>query len=449
MRNFFAAIGGALAFTFLWYIGNLLVKNSGIEFVREQGWPVSSAWLVLIIGAVFGVVRKSYLRRAEFRTAAMALATATDLGLEYSPTVERPAVSLPCFQHWQSGKDGNTGFICGEPVNVFDMVECDSSDADGSTCRARTVVLLSAAGLPEIAALPRWFRGWLAHAFGILGMTFDPAAASAGDAETVRRFGRAIRIELPGNQDPWAERTAEAQAHEAAIRRLFTPKLMAALLDYRDWSFQSGGGWLACWRGNIIQPVRERPALIAAARKIRAALLAAAADPAPMVLPPQTLLNQGQFVVRLLGTLVGAIAGCIAGFEFSATTWFNMNQFAFVPFIGMIAGLFAGGFCGYWVSTILGWLPVVARWKLPPPEPLEQKAEKLRRGQWQLVFGFVGWCIGLPAGFAAFIALEDFVRGNGVWKIVFPILAFGGGIAGIICGALIGNRLARRRKGNM
>jgi hypothetical protein len=443
MSNLFAAIGWSLTLNIIWYFFNECGKNIGITFVREQGWPVSSAWLVLMIGAVFGVLRNMYLHRAELRTAAVALSTAADLGLEYTQTVERPPISLPCFEHWQSGKDGNTGFIDGEPVSVFDMVEDDLSDTDGSSGRARTVVLLPASGLPEIVVSPRWFRGWLAHAFGVLGMTFDSAAAPIGETEIVRRFGRAVRVELPGNPDQWTERTAEEQKQEAAIRRLFTPKLMTTLLRYRDWSFQAGGGWLACWRGDIIQPVRERPELIAAARKIRAALLSAAADPAPVVLPPQTPLNQGQFAVRLLGTLIGALAGCIAGFEL-ISTWY-MNPFAFAPFIGMIAGLFAGGFCGYWVGAIVGRLPMVARWKLPPPDPLEQKAEKLRRRQWILVCGFVGWCIGLPAGFAAFIALEDFIRGNGAWKIVYPILAFGGGIAGIICGALVGNRLARRR----
>ena len=118
IRNLMAAIGGALVVTFLWYIVNLSVNDTGIAFVREHGWSVSTVWLALAVGAVLGVVRNSYLRREELRKTAAAIATAADLRLAYTPTVERPSASLPCFENWYSGKDGISGHIGGEPVKV-------------------------------------------------------------------------------------------------------------------------------------------------------------------------------------------------------------------------------------------------------------------------------------------------------------------------------------------
>jgi hypothetical protein len=445
MRNLMAAIGGALVVTFLWYILNLWMNNAGIAFIREHGWPASTVWLALAAGAVLGVVRNSCRRRADLRRTAAAVLTAADLGLAYTPTVERPSASLPCFENWYSGKDGYTGEIGGEPVSVFDMTEYIRSD-DGSCYQSRTIVLLSAAGLPEATACPRWFRGWFAHAFGFGGTTFDPAAAPAGQANTVRRFGRAMRIELPGDPGPWKAETTETRAQDAAVRRIFAPGLMAALLDHRGWSFQTSGGWLACWRGKAVRPRSERPALIAAAKEIRAALLAAVADPTPVVLPPLSLPTPGQYIARMLGTLAGAILGLFATFFGSTSAAADLTLFSFVPFLAMVGGGITGGLFGYWTGAVFGRLSLIARWRPPAEDTPEHRAEKRRRGRWQIGFGCVGWFVGLAAGLTIFITLKEFVwGGNGGWKALLPVIFFGGGVTGLFSGVVIGNQVARRR----
>lgn len=452
MRRIGAAIGGAVAITFLWYFFNEWVDNAGIAFVRGQGWPLSTAWLTVAGGAIGGVVRDSLRRRGEVQQSSMAVTTADDLGLAYTPAVGRPAARLPCFERWSRGKDGNTGEIGGVPVSVFDMTECVPSD-EGNSYPSRTVVLLPVAGPPEFTATPRWLGGRFAHAFGFGAMTFDPSAAPADDAEVVRRFGRAVRIEAPGDPGPLEPATAETHARETAVRRLFSPALMAALLDHPGWSFQADGEWLACWRGNEVRPAGERPEMMADAGAIRAALLAAVADSSPVGLPPLPLPTSGQYRARLLGTVAGAaiglFGGFFGGFFGGGAAAFGLKLFAVVPLLAAAVGVVPGGVFGYVIGAAIGRLPAVARWTPPPEDTPEQKAEKRRRARWQQGCGCLGLFAGFPAGSAVFVALDELAWGGNVkggWIAMVPILCFGGAITGWVCGSVLGGRLARRRE---
>lgn len=359
-----------------------------IPFIHFHGWSLR---LTVVVGAFLGLVAflglmaDSSRRRSELRQSLMALTTANDLGLDYIPEVEWPSVPLPCFEYWRIGKDGNTGEIAGVPVSVFDM-ECylphsDSSSTDRT--EKRTVVLLPVTGLPGFTATPLSVTTLTAfkHAFGLDGMTFDPGAAPADEVEVVRRFVRAVQIDVIGS-GPWEQATAESQARENAVRRLFTPALMAALLDHPDWYFQAAGEWLACWRD--ISPANERPKLIADAMAIRAALLAAVANDSPAALPPLPTLTPGQYMARCFGTVVGGVIGFIGGF--GSTAMIFQPRLSTPVFIATgIATWFGvcvvGAVFGYQTGAAIGQLPAVARWTAPPTDTPEQKAEKRRQAQ--------------------------------------------------------------------
>lgn len=436
MRNLKAAIVGAVCFTVLCYISSTWV----IVFAGGYAWWAITASLAAV-GAVLGVVGESYLRNKESRHTAAAMMTANQLHLTYTPTVERPSASLPCFQHWVSGEHGNSGEIQGVLVRIFDMREVIPSD-EGDCGRSSTMVLMSAVGLPELMESPRPLSGWFDRAFGLGGMAFDAPAASTELASTVRRFGRAIRIEYPGAPGPMTAATPKSIAQDAAIRRLLSPGLMAVLLDHRRLSFQTGDGWLACWRGNSVRPASERPDLINTALELRAALLAAAADPMPVALPPPSLHSPGQYIARMLVTFAGALLGfMIAFFESVSATKHSAGE-PFIP-VFVIAGAFLGGLIGYCIGATLGRVPMIARWTPPPESTPEEQAEKRRQGRWLILFGCVGWFAGLIVGFGLFIVLKElhWVRANAEWRSVMPLLFFGGGFAGIICALTLGIRV--------
>ena len=450
MRLITATVAGIITVTVLWYFLNPWVGYAGIRFVRGQGWPISTAWLVAAVGAVAGIVNHLRGRRKESHQTDAAELTASELGLAYTPTVERPAAALPCFADWSSGKDGNTGVIDEIPVSVFDMTSYFSS-MEGDVYSSKTVVLLPAAGLPEFTARPRQFGDWIDHTFGFSGVTFDPSAAG-DDAEVVRRFGRTVWIDLPGRPETWESATAAHQASVTTLRRLFTPALMTALLHYPDWWYEANGEWLACFRGKVVRPAGERPQMMTAAVEIRAALVAAAANPMPIghpPLPPLPHPTPGQYLSRLLGTLAVAVIGLFGGFFGGGAAAFEWSLWAIVPFLTLAVGGVVGGVLGYLVGVTIGFLPAVKRWTPPPHGTLERQAEKRRRSKWQTGCGCFGWFAGFFVGFLAFVAIEA-VSGNyrmGAWKIA---LFFASPLTGMIVGLLgfgwIGGRIAGRRK---
>lgn len=448
MRRIGAAVSGAAVVIVLWYFLNSWMDNAGIAFVRGQGWPVSTGWLAAAVGAVFGLVQEFRSRRNEKKQTAAAVWTGEELGLAHTPTVERPDATLPCFVSWASGKDGLTGVIDRVPVSVFDMTSRIETD-DGSSYRSETVVLLPAVGLPEFTANPRGFGGWLAHAFGVSGLTFDPAAA--GDsAEAVRRFGRTVQVGLPALPAPFEDVDPERQEREEAVRKLFTPNLMSTLLRHPALSYQANGEWLACLRRRVLLPAGDRPELIASALEIRAALLAAAAEPTPTSgIPALPHPTPGQYLWRWLGTLVGVVLGLFGGFFGGAIAAEQWKFWMIVPFIALVVGGVVGGAVGYWVGLVVGLMPAVRRWKPKPAGTPEQQAENRRRSKWQTGCGCFGWFAGWVMGALVFIATVSMFGANrmGGWDVVlffaFPII---GMVVGFLAFARIGGRISDRRK---
>jgi hypothetical protein len=452
MRLIGATLSGAAKATILWFILNAWTDGAGTRIVCQLGWPVSSYWLAAAAGAVGGIWARSWDRRAKLRHSAGDAGTAADFGLAYLPTVERPPVALPCFEKWHGGKDGYTGELGGVTVSVFDMTEHIRYD-EGNNFPTRTIVLIPAASLPAFTATPRW-AGRFAHIFGAGGMTFDPANAPVGEADTVRQFGRAVRIELPANPGWRTPVTLESRAAEMAVRRLITPTVMATLLGQPRWSFQTGAGWLACWRGQEVCPAGERPHWIAAAGATRAALLAAAADPLPVVLPPIQLPTAGQFEARGLGTFLGVLLGLsfgslVAFFGTVAAFGDNPGVMMILLCLAAAVGGVVVGVLGFGIGAALGRVPAIARWNPLPQATTEQKAEKARRDSWRRRCGCLGIFVGGTAGLVASLALDHLIWPNNptsVWRLAqLPILPIGGVIAGLMGGVALGGWVARRR----
>ena len=453
MRLFVAASVGAAATTILWYILDGRTLGAASRIVRELGWPVSSYWLAATVGAICGMISRLPDRRSKLRHSAGTMQAAAELAFTYLPTVERPPAALPCFDKWHSGKDGSTGDLDGVPVSVFDMTECIDT-GEGFSYPTRTMMLIPAAGLPALTVSPRW-AGRFAHIFGFGGMTFDPTGAPVDEADTVRQFGRTFRIDLPGDPGQWTPATPESRFNEEWVRRLITPTVMATLHGQPGWSFQAAGGWLACWRGDKVCPAGERPNLIAAAGVIRTALLAAAADPSPVIVSPAQLPTCGQFRARVLGTISGALLGLFGAFFVS---FFGIAK-AFghtYPLAGMTLPLLSAavsavvfGLLGYGIGAAAGQIPAIAQWTPAPKPTPEQKAEKARRDSWQRGLGCLGFFIGGASGIATFAALDQLILSNNQASnariALLPILAIGGIITGSIGGVVLGSWVARRR----
>ncbi len=278
MRILRAGFGGAATFLLFWYLFNEWVGGVGIAFIRGLGWPVSTAWLVGSVGMFVGLLRFARDRRVQEQQTVAAIATAAELGLKYTQTVERPTSVLPCFKTWYSGKNGNTGMIGGVPVSIFDMTQCIDT-GEGNDYPSRTIVLLPGSGLLAVSVTPRgWFGRGFANVFGGTGITFDPATASADDQHTIREFSRAFRVDFVEYHTPTNEPIDSSEASERIIRRTFTPTLMASLLEHSGWSLETDGEWLACWKGNEVHPANTRLEMMTTAGQLRAALLAATAN---------------------------------------------------------------------------------------------------------------------------------------------------------------------------
>jgi MFS family permease len=430
------AVAGAVQAVVVWYVLDAFTGGALVAFVRTAGWPVSTAWLVAGVGAVAGVIVGRRRKRQEHERAAGTATTAADFGLTYTETVPRPEAKLPCFTHWERGRNGVSGAISGVPVSAFDLTE-RIPGGESDTIRERAVVLMPVE-LPAFGLSPLGRYGWIARVFGFGGMRFDPDAADPLDTPVVRRFDRTFRLDPTNATEPMPDDASHPPTDPA--RRLFTPSLMAAVLDHPDWSIKCDGEWLAVLRD--IRPEADRGEWLTAAVGVRAALLASAANPPAEGLPSPPLRTYGQNAALVLGTLVGGVLGSFGAF-FGCAPLAMGNGIPFLPFLGAAGGGVAGGLIGFVLGAMAGWLPAVRGMK--PVDPAEQKRPGNR---WVQAGGCLGFFAGFFGGFVAFIALIELVFGwDGMkgWLAMFPILSFGGGFAGALAGGMLGSRIARRK----
>jgi hypothetical protein len=160
-------------------------------------------------------------------------------------------------------------------------------------------------------------------------------------------------------------------------------------------------------------------------------------------LPPLSLTTPGQYVARMILTFAGAVLGASLAFFGIGPRVSDWIRGFSLPIL-ILAGAMIGGWIGYWAGVMFGRLPMIARWTPLPASTPEEQAKKLRLDTWHYLFGCFGWPVGLFFGTGLFFGLKSLVLGpaSRQWdSLLCPLLVFGGGVAGIICGLLVGIRV--------
>jgi len=321
------------------------------------------------------------------------------------------------------------------------------------------VVLLPGEGLPDFDLGPRRLRHRVLGALGVAGVLFDRAGVpTAHQAEVVGRFARSWHLAA---SDPLASLAAgtagspEAEAAEAAVRRLFTPRVMEALGPLVGLSARVRGGRLAVWRGKGHAPAGARAALLEDAIALREALLSGRTTSTPdTVVPAPPGVTPRTQARRLAGVMLGGVAGLFLGF-FGGFGVFVSQVFgrdlpvgAFSVLMPLLA--FGGAALGALVGAALGRMvsPLV-----PLPRPSATSALGVTSSRpvpgtlsgWAGAGMFLGFLLGGLGSMGLMVGLRHLV---GLDRIPFGVLAtlfFAGPILGLTGGAIAGSRFAVRR----
>lgn len=460
MAHWGAAVGagfaGAAAAGMLFWFVNGIYRVNGVGLLRRQDWPISDPWIWVAVGAVVGTASgfvRSVWRAAHARETRE---LAEELGREFSPSYSLPegARPMPVFAGWADGRNAMSGLAGEVPVAVFDYTTVTRGD-DSDTVTQGTVALLPADGLVDFDLRPRALGQRLLEWAGFVGLTFDPTAAGPHDAETIRRFAQLFLLSaedalaaLSASGEP---RSPESEEREEAIRRLFTPSVMAVLNQYRVYAIQSRPGFLAVWRGAGVLPAPQRTELWDAAVNLRDLLLAppkGAAEPVVPALAGTDTERQGR---RYRNTLLGGVVGVFVGFTLSAMAMPLViagqaggqgpgpGFFAFpVIFIGLLvlgAGVGAG---------IGSRVPVRALPPGPPEDPARRDARRRATGCGILVGLFGGFFGGFVVFAGTKILFNWRLNAFGLEGALFFGSAFGGAMCGAVLGGVVVNRLYRR-----
>jgi len=464
MRRLLAAAGpgiaGAIVAGILFWIINRSYQINNVGWLRRLEWPVvSNPWMWAAIGFVVGLIGSliAQVRRAAHARAAQDVAG--DQGLEYAESFTLPtgAEAMPMFTGWSNGQHAMSGEAGGVRIQIFDCRTIQKGD-ESDTITDRTVALLPADGLPDFDLRPRTVGRVLLDFVGFEGLSFDHEAAGPADADTVRRFAEQFQLFIG---DPLLvlqaiaageESDPKRAEREAAVRRLFTPSVMAAVNDFPDCAVESASGHLAVWRGSSFQPPRRRPELLDAAVAFRAALRNTPRTAHEPVVPSRPGSGVVRQATRMRNTLVGGAIGSFIGFVVSAMV-ISITFFGQVrdgkPGAGLLLEplvFFGCVLSGAAVGVLIGSrIPVRDRPPGPPEDPVRQ------RTRWRAtrIGGTIGLFVGFFGGFFLFVATKiafDWKFDNfGVDSALFFLSCFGGGFAGVILGGLAGSRLHRWR----
>jgi hypothetical protein len=449
-----AAIGAgvltAAGAGFLFWMVNRTFQVNNVGWLVRQGGPVGDWRLWATVGFAIGFV--GYLIRAARRAAHMRAVreVASAEGWEYAESFALPAgaEAMPAFAGWSNGRHAMSGLVDGVPVHVFDCTTVIKGD-ENDTVTVRTVALVPIGGLPDFDLRPRSVGRRLLSLAGFDGLSFDPEAAGPADVDTVRQFNEQFQLWVG---DPLAllrviaaGESPDRAEHEVAIRRLFTPAVMAAVSDFPNYAAEAAAGYLAVWHRSGIQPARTRPALRDAAVTLRQVFLRAERTGSEPVVPARPNSGTDRQVGRMRNAAIGGVAGLFGGFTVSAVLMPLMLVGAMndngpgvgffvhpLVFLGCVLG---GALFGALIGSRV---PVRAR----PSEDPEQRNRRVRatmRG------GVVGLFVGFFGGFFLFavtqIAFGWRVDNFGVEGALFFGSTFGGGGFGATLGALIGRRL--------
>jgi hypothetical protein len=447
----FAAAAGIL----FWGINSIYQVN-GVGILRQQEGPINSPWVWVAVAFVGGAVAQVILSPLQGGHDRRTRELAQELGREYTESYSLPpaAGAMPLFEGWLGGRNAMTSRADESPVTVFDYTIFIRGDSD--TERAGTVALLPVDGLPAFDLRPRTFGRRLLGWTGFEGLTFDPEAINPIAAEAVRRFTDLFQLSV---LDPVALLGALAGSGppvpagaEEAVRRLFTPAVMAMVSQYPAYALQSRPGFLAVWRGSGVLPARSRTELWHAAMGLRALLTRPPRDEAVPVVPGRAGTEGSRQARKLRNTMGGGAIGMFVGFILGSMAT-SILFFRQVPGQGpgvtffMLPLLFFGSIVlGSAVGSGIGSrLPV----RDVPPEAAEspeRRARRLRAARRGVVLGLFGGFFGGSVLFSASKILLGWKLDFGVESAMMCGSSFGGALLGaVICGTLV-NRLYRRRQ---
>jgi hypothetical protein len=451
-----AAVGSgivtAIAAAILFWIVNRSMQINNVGWLRRQGGLVGDPWVWAAVGFAIGFVG-AMVRAARLAAYARAVRDVVPgQGAEYAESFELPpgAETMPAFAGWSNGRHAMTGSADGVPVHVFDCTTIQKGN-ESDTVTERTVALLTAEGLPDFDLRSRTVGRRLLGLAGFEGLTFDPEAGGPADADAVRRFTERFQLfvgdplllfkALPdGVPSDQADR-------EAAVRRLFTPAVMAAVNEFPKYNVESSGGYLAVWRGSGVQPARRRPELWEAAVALRATFLNSSPMPGEPVVPARAGTDVGRQGRRMWNTMLGAGAGFFVGFIVSAIIisilFFGEMRdgepgtgFFLLPLVFFGCELAAGA-----IGALIG-SQVPVR-ELPSEDPAREKA----RHRATRIGVVAGMFAGFFGGFIVFAATRfafDWKFDNfGIEAAIFFGSIFGTAALGGILGGMAGNRLRR------
>jgi hypothetical protein len=442
----------AVAVGFVFWIVNRSVQFNNVGWLVRQGGPVGD-WRVWAAGG-FAIGFVGCLIRAARRVAHVRAAreVAADLGCEYAETFALPAgaEAMPAFAGWSSGRHAMSGMVNGVPVHVFDCTTVIKGD-ENDTITDRTVALVPADGLPDFDLRPRTVGRRLLGLAGFDGLSFDADAAGPANAEAVRRFNQQFQLWVG---DPLALLRAIAEGEpidraeqETAVRRLFTPAVMAAVNDFPGYAAEAAAGHLAVWRGSGVQSATTRPALRDAAMALRETFRRANQTGSGTVVPARPGSGVGRQAGRMRNAAIGGVAGLFGGFVVSAVL-IPLIVFGavrddgpgigfFLPPVVFFGCVLGGGLLGALIGSRV---PVRAR----PPEDPEQRN---RRARAMVRGGLIGLFVGSFGGFLLFAGIEIVfgwrLDNFGVEGAIFFGSSFGGAGLGAALGAKLGSRLRR------
>jgi hypothetical protein len=462
MPRWLAAVGSGLGSAavagFLFWCVNNLHRVNGIGLLQRQVWPVNSPWSWIAVGFVCGAVGRFVRGARRLGHARKTQELAEDLGWQYSASYSLPpgASSMPVFAGWSNGRNAMTSRQGEPPVTVFDY-RTVTRDSEGLTVTDGTAALLPVDGLVAFDLHPRTFGRRLLAWAGFEGLTFDPAAADPTDAETVRRFTELFHLSAQDLEALLGALTdkgpPESAGQEEAIRRLFTPAVMAAVNQYPGYAMQSRPGFLVVWRESGVLPSRQRTELRDAALALRALLTRPFERGAKAVIPGKVATDRGRQARKAGNTVVGGVLGLFVGFILASMVM-SIVFFRQVPGQGAGRGfsllrVLVPGFVLVGAAVGAGIGSRVPVRNLPPGQA-EDPAQRRRRQRAAGCGALVGLFSGFFGGFVVFVAsktlfgwrLDDF----GVEGALFFGSIFGGASIGAVTCATVMNRLYRRRR---
>jgi hypothetical protein len=446
------ASAAAAGFLFGWVNTH---RVNGIGVLQRQVWPVHSLWIWIAVGFVCGAVGGFVRGARRLGHARKTQELAEKLGREYTESYSLPpgASSMPVFAGWSNGRNAMTNREDALLVTVFDYTSV-TRGSESDTVRDGTAALLPVDGLAAFDLRPRTLGRRLLEWAGFKGLTFDPAAADPIDAETVRRFTALFHLFA---EDPEVLLGAltdkgppESTGQDEAIRRLFTPAVMAAVNQYPGDAIQSRPGFLAVWRGSGVLPSRMRTELWEAAVDLRALLTRSLERGTEAVIPGKIGTDLSRQARKGGNAVVGGVLGLFVGFIL-ATVVMSIVFFRQAPGQGPGLGfsslpvLFpAFVLVGAAVGAGIGWRVPVRNLPPGPAEDPEQRKGRQRAAGCGALVGLFGGFIG---GFAIFVAskilfgwkLDDF----GVEGALFFGSIFGGALIGAAMCATVVNRFYR------